>query len=120
MINLPTFGDFMENKDDPMNMHNHAVPRAHIKDEVICAVIKDGLVLHFETRKDFNAGEYAKQAFAKFKRCRVLFFRNDEYACWKEVRWKNANVGTLYKRPNFKTVLLEEVPPELQVAVMCL
>ena len=120
MSSLPSFSDFMEKEDDPMELRNSKVRRAYIKDEVLCAVMKDGNVLHFETRKDFNAGEYAKQAFAKFKRCRVLFFRNDEYACWKEVRWKNANVGTQYKRPNFKTVLTSEVPPELQVAVMCL
>lgn len=120
MINLPSFGDFMHNKDDPMELRNNKVSRAHIKDEVLCAVMQDGNVLNFETRKDFHAGNYAKQAFAKFGRCRVLFFRNDEYSIWKEVRWKNANVGTLYKRPNFKVVLTEEVPPELQVAVMCL
>jgi hypothetical protein len=105
---------------DPMHLGNSKVPRTFIEEQVLCAVMRDGNVLHFETQTKFHAGRYADQAFKKFGRCRVLFFRNDEYQCWKEIRWKNANVGTQYARPNFKTVLQEEVPPELQVAVMCL
>jgi len=103
-----------------MNLRSTKVSRGYIADEVICAIVKDGLVLHLETRKDFKAGEYAKEAFYKYKRCRVLFYRGNEHAMWREVRWKNANTGTMYHRPNFKTVSSEEVPPELQVAVMCL
>lgn len=111
---------FDEESYNMMNVRNHATPRDYVKDEVLCAVLKEGLVAHFETRKDFKAGEYAKEAFAKFKKCRVLFYLRNEQDCWREIHWKNRNIGTLYRRPRFAPIPREKVPPELQVAVMCL
>lgn len=104
---------------DPMNGRNHVVPRAFIKASVMCAVLNKDAVLHFEERAGFLAGEYARQAYAKYGKCRVLFFQPGEDRLWREIRWKNANVGTLYKRPAFINVATADVPPELQVAVMC-
>lgn len=108
-----------EQKEDPMNVKNSQVPRTLIKEKVLCAVFRNGTVLHIEERQDFRAGPYAVQAHQKFGRCRVLFFRPSEDLVWREIRWKNANAGTLYKRPSFKNVAYDEVPAELKVAMMC-
>lgn len=104
---------------DPMNLRNNVVPRAFIKASVMCAVLNKDAVIHFEERAGFLAGKYARQAYAKYGKCRVLFFQPGEDRVWREIRWKNANVGTLYKRPAFINVATADVPPELQVAVMC-
>lgn len=105
--------------DDPMNLHNNVVPRAYVKESVLCSVFHRGDVKHIEERNDFNAAEYARQAFLKFGKCRVMFYRPGVDHVWREIRWKNANVGTLYRRPSFMTVPHDEVPPELQVAMLC-
>lgn len=105
--------------NDPMNLRNNVVPRAFIKASVMCAVLNKDAVLHIEERAGFLAGDYAQQAHNKYGKCRVLFFQPGEDRVWREIRWKNANVGALYKRPAFVNVALEKVPPELQVAVMC-
>ncbi|AXC36483.1 hypothetical protein HOT57_gp39 [Pseudomonas phage phCDa] len=106
--------------EDPMALNNHVVSRAHIKAEVICAVLQNGDAVHFESRQGFNGGEYAKQAFQKFGKCRVIFYQPNDHHMWREVRWKNANVGTLYRRPSFKTLSDADVPDHLQVAAMLL
>lgn len=109
----------MEDFHDPMNIHNNVVKRAHIKDAVLCAVFRDNDVLRIEDRKNFDGSYYAKKAFQTYGKCRVLFFNPDTDKVWREIRWKNANVGTLYRRPSFMTVPHDEVPPELQVAMLC-
>jgi hypothetical protein len=109
----------MEDFHDPMNIHNNVVKRAHIKDAVLCAVFRDNDVLSIEERKNFDGSYYAKKAFQTHGKCRVLFFNPDTDKVWREIRWKNANVGTLYRRPSFMTVPRDEVPPELQVAMLC-
>lgn len=115
--NLQVFDDV---EDDPMAFTNNTVRRAHIKQEVLCAVMRDGVSLHFESRMGFNAAEYAKQAHKKFGPCRVVFFEANEAQMWREIRWKNANVGTMYKRPSFITLGAEHVPDNLRLAAMLL
>lgn len=115
----PTLFNLDEEANDPMAIANNVVKRAFIKTSVLCSVIDGDTVLSVEERSEFNAAEYALQAHKKFGKCRVLFFRPSEDLVWREIRWKNANVGTLYKRPSFVTVTPESVPPELQVAMMC-
>lgn len=114
---LMTFDDIQE---CPMALRNHVVARAHIVQEVLCAVLKDGESVHFENRMGFNAGEYAKQAFAKFGKCRVIFYEANEAKTWREFRWKNANVGSMYRRPSFMNVEADKVPDNLQLAAMLL
>jgi hypothetical protein len=109
----------MDEVSDLMNINNNVVKRAYVKDSVLCSVFHSGDVKHIEERSDFNAAVYARQAFAKFGKCRVMFYRPGVDHVWREIRWKNANVGTLYKRPSFMTVAYDEVPPELQVAMLC-
>lgn len=106
--------------EDPMNTRNNVVPRAHIKQEVLCAVLKNGESVHFENRMGFNGAEYARQAFKKFGKCRVIFYEANEAKLWRELRWKNATVGTLYRRPSFMTLEGSEVPDNLQLAAMLL
>lgn len=112
--------DDVQSKDDPMALKNHVVARAYIKQEVLCAVVRNGESLHFETRKDFNSAEYAKRAFKKFGTCRVVFYEANEANMWREIRWKNANVGTMYKRPSFNMLNADKVPENLQLAAMLL
>ena len=109
-----------DEEKDPMNTRNHVVARAHIKQEVLCAVLQNGETVHFENRMGFNGAEYALQAFAKFGKCRVIFFEANEAMAWREIRWKNANVGTLYRRPSFSTLEGNKVPENLQLAAMLL
>lgn len=111
--------NYMDEKNDPMNLRNNVVARAFIKDSVLCAVINKDEVLCIEERAGILAGEYARQAFEKFGVCRVMFYKPGEDRLWREIRWKNSNVGSLYRRPSFMTVATEDVPPELQVAVLC-
>lgn len=106
-------------QEDFMNTKNHVVRRAYVKDPVLCSVFHSGDVKRIEELSDFNAAEYAKQAFKKFGKCRVMFYRPGVDHVWREIRWKNANAGTLYRRPGFITVSRDEVPPELQVAMLC-
>jgi hypothetical protein len=105
--------------EDPMNINNNVVKRAHIAEPVLCAVFRDGDVLQIEERTKFDAAYYAKKAFQTHGKCRVMFYRPSVDRVWREIRWKNANVGTLYKRPSLMTVQHDEVPPEAQVAMMC-
>jgi hypothetical protein len=109
----------LDDLDDPMNTRNHVVKRAFINDAVLCSVVLAGGVKHLDEHKRFDAAEYARQAFKKFGKCRVFFFKPGNDVVWREIRWKNANVGTLYRRPSFMTVPHDEVPPELQVAMLC-
>lgn len=111
--------NYMDEKNDPMNLRNNVVARGFIKDSVLCAVINKDAVLCIEERAGILAGEYARQAFDKFGVCRVMFYKPGEGHVWREIRWKNSNVGTLYRRPSFMTVVAEDVPPELQVAMLC-
>lgn len=117
--NTPEYTYYDEVWNDPMAITNNVVKRAYIKTSVLCSVINGDTVLHVEEQSAFNAAEYARQAFKKFGKCRVLFFRPSEDQVWREIRWKNANVGSLYKRPSFMTVSTEKVPPELQVVMLC-
>lgn len=110
---------YFDEVNDPMNLRNNVVARAFIKDSVLCAVINKDAVLCIEERTGILAGEYARQAFEKFGVCRVMFYKPGEDHVWREIRWKNSNVGTLYRRPSFMTVVTEDVPPELQVAMLC-
>lgn len=105
--------------NDPMNTLNHTVKRAHIAEPVLCAIFSDGNVLKIEERSKFDGAYYAKKAFQTHGKCRVMFYRPGVDHVWREIRWKNANVGTLFKRPSFMTVAHDEVPPELQVAMLC-
>ena len=102
-----------------MNLRNNVVARAYIKDAVLCSVMCGDDVKAVEEHKSFNAADYARQAYAKFGKCRVMFFKPGEDRLWREIRWKNSNVGSLYRRPSFMTVATEDVPPELQVAMLC-
>lgn len=97
----------------------NVVRRAHVKEEVLCAVIADGEIRDFCSKNDFNGAQYAKNAFKLYGKCRVLFHRPGADLVWREIRWKNANVGTLYRRPSLMTVSYDQVPPELQVATLC-
>lgn len=102
-----------------MNLRNNVVACGFIKDSVLCAVINKDAVLCIEERTGILAGEYAQQAFGKFGVCRVMFYKPGEDRLWREIRWKNSNVGTLYRRPSFINVTTKDVPPELQVAMLC-
>ena len=115
-VDMTVFDDM----EDPMNLYNNVVRRAHIKQEVLCAVLKNGESVHFENRMGFNGAEYARQAFKKFGKCRVIFYAANEGQMWRELRWKNANVGTMYRRPSFITLGSSEVPNNLQLAAMLL
>lgn len=106
--------------EDPMALTTNVVRRADIKQEVICAVLKDNESVHFENRMGFNGAHYALQAHAKFGKCRVVFYEANEAQSWREIRWKNANVGTLYKRPSFITLTADQVPDNLRLAAMLL
>lgn len=103
-----------------MNSRNHVVARAYIKQAVLCAVLQNGESVHFETQEGFNGAEYARQAFKKFGKCRVIFYEANDDKTWREIRWKNANVGTTYRRPSFITLEGSEVPDNLQLAAMLL
>lgn len=103
-----------------MNLSNNVVRRAHIAKEVICAVLRKDEVLHFETRMGFDGANYAQQAFNKYGPCRVAFYEGNEAQMWREIRWKNSNVGTLYRRPSFMTLSPEKVPEQLRLAAMLL
>lgn len=111
---------FDDEENDPMNTRNNVVARAHITKEVLCAVLKDEQTVHFENRMGFNGAEYARQAFQKFGKCRVIFYEANDAQTWRELRWKNANVGTMYRRPSFINLLKEKVPQNLQLAAMLL
>ena len=118
--NLSTIAKWAESEDDPVGLTNNVVRRAFIAKEVICAVLKKDQVLHFETRMGFDGANYAQQAFAKHGPCRVAFYEANEAQMWREIRWKNANVGTLYRRPSFMTLSPENVPEQLRLAAMLL
>lgn len=109
----------LDDVDDPMNVKNNVVPRAYITGAVLCSVLQGQDVKLVEERSSFNAATYAKQAFEKFGKCRVVFHQPGVDRVWREIRWKNSNVGTLYRRPSFMTMPHEEVPPELQLAMLC-
>ena len=110
---------FDDEANDPMNTRNHVVKRAFINDAVLCSVVLSDGVKHLEELKRFDAAEYSRQAFKKFGKCRVFFYKPGVDKVWREIRWKNANVGTLYKRPSFMTVGSDDVPAELVVAMLC-
>ena len=110
---------YLDEVNDPMNLRNNVVSRGYIKDSVMCAVINKDAVLLIEERTGILAGEYARQAYEKFGVCRVLFYKPGEDRLWREIRWKNSNVGTLYRRPSFMNVATDKAPPELQVAMLC-
>lgn len=108
--------------DSAMGFGRNAIlARSLVQEPCLCAVIRNGDVVHFEERQSVQAGEYSRQAYAKFGKCRVLFYIPSEAGkVWREIRWKNANVGTLYRRPSFSTMKEEHVPPQLAVALLCL
>jgi hypothetical protein len=111
---------FDDEEDDPMAIGNNTVKRAFIKQEVLCAVLQNGESVHFESRLGFNGADYAKQAHKKFGPCRVIFYQANEAQMWREIRWKNVNVGALYKRPSFITLGPDKVPENLRLAAMLL
>lgn len=116
---MQDYADFIKDAENPMNIHNNVVPRSYIEQEVLVAAFKDGVVLVTETKSRFKLGEWAQAAHKKHGPCRVIAFKPGELM-WREVRWKNANSGTLYRRPSFKTLNPEQVPQELQLAALML
>lgn len=65
---------YLDEVNDPMNLRNNVVARAYIKDTVLCSVMCGDDVKAVEEHKSFNAADYARQAYAKFGKCRVMFF----------------------------------------------
>jgi hypothetical protein len=116
---MAQFCDVWAKTADPMYSTNNVVPRAYIEQEVIVAAFKNGVVLETETKARFKLGDWAQAAHKKHGPCRVIAFKPGELM-WREVRWKNANSGTLYRRPSFMTLNPAQVPQELQLAALML
>lgn len=101
-----------------MNLYN-SKPRRAFEDAmcVIGVIDLNGNLLHSETKEKVDFGAYAKQAFTKFGPCRVAF-KPQGVLTWREVRWKNKNSGSLYRRPSYVTLDDKHVPDLLKLMDM--